>query len=220
MEDERKFNAIQEGSMYLPSDEVVFRWYMNDFQLTPEDLKAKVILDLGAGDNANFAHYCKDHGLAERVYSLDRRKYLSLTKGHTQLWKWKSDADRERHITERNKSLSKKGYVTGTGQELPFKEGVFDLVLARAAINNPNSNLENLFSNVIRSLKGDGEFRIVPFLSKNEVQKVQDVLRAIEHRDTSFEYRWVEGHTQHDAEISGRRDMLVIRKREHGGMLE
>src|SRR3989344_1488329 len=79
------------GSESHTPPEQIFRWYAEDFGLSKEGLKDKVVLDLGSGDEAGFADYCNKNRIAKTVYSADRSLFLERFPGTP--WKSKKAYD-------------------------------------------------------------------------------------------------------------------------------
>lgn len=89
----------------LTGTEKAFQSYMNYFPLTEEDLK-KPLLDVGAGNN-RFIQYVREKFGNEQAYGIEVQ---------------------QRKIISQNKDGSA---VAGSGLELPFKDGSFEVVIAK-----------------------------------------------------------------------------------------
>jgi len=211
-------------------DEATFKTYLEDFQITPEYLKGKRILDFGSGSGAEFANYCLKNGLTDFIVSIDRREYSREDRVKSLIIKYLlSDIDNFAEGKQHDSSVkketipakkketipAKRTFVTAEGEALPFKPETFDLILARASIDNPNENRIKILINLINALRKNGEIRIAPFLSKYGghillKQKFERFLNT--YNDGSWEYEWKEGLVKN--ERLGRRDLLIIRKRQ------
>lgn len=119
-------NFKKESSIKDKNDEEVFRTYMEDIRLTPEDFN-KRILDVGAG-TAQFAKWAREHEISNEIYSLESAK---------------------EHFVEKDKS------VVARAETMPFKSESFDLVISNCAIPNVYINeisAEKMKENVKHSL--------------------------------------------------------------------
>lgn len=56
------------------ADKKIFEDYMRDLDLSPEDLRGKV-LDIGSGFS-RFAKYAKEHGISSKIYSLEPQRLI------------------------------------------------------------------------------------------------------------------------------------------------
>ncbi len=121
------------------TDEEVFREYMNDLDLVPEDFDGK-ILDVGAG-GAEFARWAKDNNVSSEIYSIEP-----------------SDEIKD----------SPKGVKARAG-ELPFHDNEFDLIVSNAAVPNVfiggsketvKKQIKDSLTEFLRVSKTDGEIRL------------------------------------------------------------
>ena len=150
------------------TDEEEFQRYVEDLKLKPEDFEKK-ILDVGAGA-AQFAKWAKEHGISRQIYSLEpQRDYLQE---------------------------SYKG-VAGKAEELPFKDGSFDLAVSSAAIPNiyidendqdkVKEKITKSLSEILRVIRPGGEARLARVLMGKEYEgqrilseSVEEVLEELE----------------------------------------
>ena len=150
------------------TDEEEFQRYVEDLKLKPEDFEKK-ILDVGAGA-AQFAKWAKEHGISRQIYSLEpQRDYLQE---------------------------SYKG-VVGKAEELPFKDGSFDLAVSSAAIPNiyidengsdkVKEKITKSLSEILRVIRPGGEMRLARVLMGKEYEgqrvlseSVEDALEEME----------------------------------------
>jgi ubiquinone/menaquinone biosynthesis C-methylase UbiE len=143
------------------TDEEVFRSYMEDLDLKPEDFKGK-ILDVGAG-TAQFAKWARDHHVSDQIYSLD----------------------------ERGDRLHKEKSVVGRAEQLPFADNSFDLIVSDGAIPNVVFSVEGIVQSLLemwRVIKPGHEIRLarvlngyklLPHIIVNEgMSKALDLLEA------------------------------------------
>lgn len=86
------------------SGEEVFRSYVEDLELQPEDFKKK-ILDVGSG-TGQFAKWAKEHGVSSEIVSVEPYKEL----------------------------LEKQKGIRGDAIALPFRDGSFELVISNGAM--------------------------------------------------------------------------------------
>lgn len=133
-------NFEKEPSIKDGTDEEIFRNYMEDLRLVPDDFNKK-ILDVGAG-SAKFAKWAKEHGVSGEIYSLDPKK---------------------ENFTEKEKS------IVGASEALPFQDESFDLVVSNAAIPNMHigedlkivkEKVINSLNEMVRVLMPGGEIRL------------------------------------------------------------
>ena len=157
----------REPSIRNRTDEEVFRAYMEDLRLTPEDFNKK-LLDVGAGA-AQFAKWAKEHGVSQEIYSLEPRGG---------------------YISEKEKS------VAARAEAIPFADESFDLVVSNAAIPNMyigewstgmiKGKIKNSLQEMVRVLKPGGEIRLARVLigKKDGPQKqnIEEGLKNLEAR--------------------------------------
>ena len=98
----KEFKEIVEDE----TDEEVFRRYVENLDLSPEDFEGKT-LDVGA-DAAQFEKWAREHNVSQNIYSLEA-------------------SPKEQKGTR---------IVKGLVEELPFRDEEFDLVISHFAIPN------------------------------------------------------------------------------------
>lgn len=136
---------MSEEGIEFPNQEITSKQtvetYLMDLGLDWDKLKDKKVLDLGAG-LGKFAEAAKKRGVD--VVSLDAHPEWHSNKGSLP-----NDIP----------------FVVGDGQQLPFKDEVFDVIVARAAVDSMievKEDLEAVLSEAKRVLKTGGEFRFGP----------------------------------------------------------
>ncbi|MEK7191969.1 MAG: class I SAM-dependent methyltransferase [Patescibacteria group bacterium] len=143
------------------SDEEVFREYMEDLKLSPEDFNKK-ILDVGAG-SAQFAKWAKEHGVSSEIYSLEPRK---------------------ENLIEKEKG------VVAKAETMPFADESFDLIVSNAAIPNIylgessesiQKKIRSSLDEMMRVLKSGGEIRLARVLIGKEYEPQRDLSKSIEN---------------------------------------
>jgi len=148
--------------------------YMDRLDISEEDLKRwQNILDLGSGTEQEFAKGIKTINPKARVVSLDPRQGLA------------EEIDLESYFPEekdarlRGRRNPEENTVAGLAQELPFKDGSFDAVLALHSVpqylKEPEINLA--LGEIVRVLKAGGEARIHPVLESKDLESVNQFLR-------------------------------------------
>ncbi|MDP2668367.1 MAG: methyltransferase domain-containing protein [bacterium] len=68
-----------ENKIIVDANEQIFKEYLEDLKLTPEDLSKK-ILDVGSNDG-EFAQWAKEHGVSNNIYSIDKFNMPHSDKG-------------------------------------------------------------------------------------------------------------------------------------------
>ncbi len=149
----------QEKTIYDDYDTVTdrnFNEYKEDLGFSPEQLKNKLVLDIGSGQREKFAREARRKGI--RVVSLNPElKEEDIRRYH------KSGLllDRLRGI--------KRESVAGIAQQLPFKENTFNVVLSNYGVPfylyhlpDRKSALEPAFREIIRVLKPGGRAYLYP----------------------------------------------------------
>lgn len=126
--------------------------YFSHFDLEPEDLKDKSILDVGSGKHEWFADHMKEYGA--EVYSINPKLR----------YKWQRD-----HLNKNNRNHGKA--IAARAQEIPFASESFDLVLSHWAIPAyiPNRDGEIItedgkiiLQELCRVVKHGGSIRLFP----------------------------------------------------------
>ncbi|MEK7134714.1 MAG: class I SAM-dependent methyltransferase [Patescibacteria group bacterium] len=156
-----------------------FEQISSELELSNEDIKEKLILDLGIG-GAGFAEGIKKHQeLSFRVVSLDPNYNLkTLTEENGDLMK---DAIKE--IKEQKLEA-----VAGLSESLPFKDEAFDLVISNHAvpwhIAEDTEKVVRSIVEIIRVLKPGGEARLHPV-----EEKTAQVIESAINENCSIESR-------------------------------
>jgi len=141
------------------TDEEVFRAYMDDVQLSPEDFDKK-ILDVGSG-MGQFAKWAKEHNISSEIYSLEPKQ-----------------------ISEENEKS-----VRGFAEAIPFHNGEFDLVISNASIPNVflgekkevlKWKIQASLSELMRVTKPGGEIRLGRVLKGTEYDSQRELTLATE----------------------------------------
>ncbi|KKT42305.1 MAG: hypothetical protein UW30_C0001G0030 [Candidatus Giovannonibacteria bacterium GW2011_GWA2_44_13b] len=121
------------------SKELMFREYMENLKLSPEDFE-KTILDVGSAEG-EFAMWAKEHGLSDKIYSLDSAAY-------------QENAD---------------NMVRSRAEALPFKDESFDMTISDCSMpimlyeaENSEKSIKEMVSEIIRVTKKNGEIRMAP----------------------------------------------------------
>ncbi len=135
--------------------------YLAYFDLKVDDLKDKKILDVGAG-SAYFAKDAKNYGV--NVTALDPM-YL-LERGRQKFFQEKVWQRIKRFLTGKEKDLP--AAVAAIGEELPFKDGSFDLITSVYSAYHHTENKVSLKKNIleaVRVLKPGGQLLVYPVSS-------------------------------------------------------
>lgn len=141
----------------LDENEEVFKDYVEDLDLSPEDFEG-VILDVGSG-GGEFAKWAKDHQVSSDIYSLEPTDEIEGVPNG----------------------------VKGLADELPFKDGSFDLVISHCAVPNVfvgedeesiEKQVRGSFDEFLRVIKDEGEIRLSNVLI-GEVYENQKVFAKI-----------------------------------------
>jgi ubiquinone/menaquinone biosynthesis C-methylase UbiE len=139
------------------TDEQAFQSYVEDLRLTPDDFE-KRILDVGAG-SAQFAKWAKEHGVSSNITSLEIRPGV---------------------LTEKTKA------VIGSGENLPFKDFSFDIVVSSYSMPHSipydysvdssrdflKKKISDIFAEMLRVTTEKGEIRLagVPLETKSDIR--------------------------------------------------
>lgn len=157
-----KREVVQKAEFQLEKKEINrdLILYLAFFNLKLDDLRAKKILDIGSG-TANFAKDAKYNGID--VTALD--PVYILNAGRKKFFQEKFWRRIKRFITREKKILP--AAVAAVGEELPFKEDVFDLITSVYASYHYAEDKESLEENIkesLRVLKPGGQLLIYPIL--------------------------------------------------------
>ncbi len=148
-------NSINKG----PEGGRTLKDYERLLKFKKEDLENKFVLDLGAGPKARFAKELERSGIKATVISLSP-DYADTE--HRELFK---PAGLEKLITILKREKGKdKLEIAGIGEELPFKDGSFDEILALWSISEwAEHTYERWIPEIYRVLKQGGVARIGPY---------------------------------------------------------
>ncbi len=124
------------------TDEEIFRQYMENLDLKPEDFNKK-ILDVGSG-SGQFARWAKEHHVSSEIYSLEPFQ----------------------------ESSEKSKLARGKAETIPFRNESFDLVVSSCAIpqiysepqyeGRREEKIRESLLELLRVVKAGGEIRIGP----------------------------------------------------------
>ncbi len=131
--------------------------YLEDLELKKEDLENKTILDIGAGTR-EFAKDIERSGISARVFSLD--PFYAAMEGEV-----------KDIIKNRSAPNIEKRTTAGFGEELPFKDESFDLVISEFSLpfyTKSRKDLNDFFSEINRVTKPGGEVRIFGLYTASE----------------------------------------------------
>ncbi len=120
-----------------------FDRYMKGLNLSIEDLKDKIIIDLGSGDG-EFVEECLDRGISEKIYGIDE----------------KAPYDREKYAGN---------FFKGNFQKsLPVKEADYAVSVGAISAFAEDLDLEKISKNALEAIKKGGEIRIYPIQRASE----------------------------------------------------
>lgn len=159
-----------EGSMKKPDiileqeePEKTFQEYMTNLGLKPEDITGRV-LDIGAGE-AFFAKYIEKHNLSKQVVSLDIQDNFEY----------------------------KKGALKATAEQLPFKDGEFDIVISHASIPRAlylelarenaeelRKKLQAILEEMLRIIRPGGQIRFGPIAEGKSYKIFHDFKKILD----------------------------------------
>jgi len=134
---------------YGPEGGRDFTEYCKIFNLKREDLEGKRILDLGAGSELRFAEGVKERGINAEV--------ISYSPGFL------DEYTRARALLTASTDV-KKRLVVGMGEQLPFQDGAFDMILSIHVADYVHARMnERLFlEEIARTLAPGGMAYIYP----------------------------------------------------------
>jgi ubiquinone/menaquinone biosynthesis C-methylase UbiE len=147
------------GTTYEPPEEggKSLEDYEKILGISKESLEGKMILDLGSGEMEKLSKDIKKEGIEAEVISLNPDYSIDPFL---------------RKNTE--KEDSQKMSLAAIGQNLPFKDSTFDLILAMESVSrysSPSKNLEDAkfwANEIVRVLKNNGEARLWPIIELNK----------------------------------------------------
>ncbi len=154
-----------------------------------EELKGKIVLDLGSGETELFSR--------ELSQSTPDVKVIALNPDYS--------AERFRKTMESIPGWQRKS-VAAIGQELPFKDEMFDRIYALysvTAFSSPHLQLGNpeaarqWMSEIVRVLKPGGEARLAPILTSTEeaVRKgdYKELINGLEEQGLEVKVEMIKG---------------------------
>ena len=187
----------------IPTTHRTKKEYFEYLRLNIGMITGKIILDIGAGTR-RFAKEINALGIGAEVYSVDPIYYVSIDEIDKQLLKSKENIE---YIKAFNTSEVKQRTVAALGEELPFKDKRFDLVISNFCFPmyaNNKRQVENFFTDIARVLKNSGEIRLYPLCwfggNKKEVVLAIDIQIDTMVRSGLFRI------------IENKNDLLVLRK--------
>lgn len=137
--------------------------YFDELNLTPERIKGKKILDVGAG-MAQFARGVKDLGIDADVYSMDpfysspEEKALSM-----------GDVEKKEFYQKFSKACDipevKNKMIGGIAAQIPFRDEFFDLVIGEWSVPLWMSDIKEVdefLNETLRVIKDNGNVHIYP----------------------------------------------------------
>ena len=145
----------------VPTTSRSLEQYFFDLNLTADMLEGKKVLDIGSG-TGRFAKELKEAGINAEVISLD--PVFAAPEEKSRIQGDISGKLYRKLIQETNIPEVKKKTVAGVGEELPFRDNTFDLIIANKSLPayGTKPQIDQFFSEVFRVLKNDGEFRSSP----------------------------------------------------------
>lgn len=94
--------------------------YLKELGLSQDELKDKLVLDIGSGPGRVIEAYCRLHRITDSVVSLDPKLYI----GAEQV-----DFTQEKQLE--NKILPERKVIVGKIQRLPLRQNAFDIAIIR-----------------------------------------------------------------------------------------
>ncbi|MFA5986995.1 MAG: methyltransferase domain-containing protein [Parcubacteria group bacterium] len=150
-----------------------YKQYLKNFCLSEEELSSKKILDIGSG-LSDFSVETSKKFQESGVMVVGMDPIYSFLGSNVKKFKkniirsnmdWKSFADRSGNLEPAYEKIKEAPYkVSGSHQNLPFKEESFDLVLANNSITQYKDReiTRNALKEAVMMIKEDGEIRIQP----------------------------------------------------------
>ncbi len=141
------------------SDRGVFE-YLDRLGISERDLDDPniIVMDLGAGAEQDFAKQVRQLELKCKVISIDPRLGLSIDKDLSI-----PGTDREKRL--KGRLNPEKNSLAAIGNNLPFAKESFSRIYAMYSVPyylETAEEIEELFSEVLRVLKSEGEYRAYP----------------------------------------------------------
>ncbi len=140
--------------------------YLNGLRLSEDELRDKIILDLGSGDG-EFVKYCIDKGITQNAYGVEAR--LASEDNSAEETPFEKIT-----IDERYKNNF---FAQSYGEELPVHN--VDYVLSMASVTNMDWNGEEwegvvkVLENSLAALNENGEIRLWPIQEPAEATSVE-----------------------------------------------
>lgn len=181
----------------IPTSDRGLDKYLLDLNLTKEELVGKRILDLGSGTR-RFAKEVEDNGIVAEVFSVDpifEDPSQKIEKGADEL---------ASQLAETNRLSVTKKTVAALGENLPFKNDSFDLILAEYSLPvhaTSEKQIDEFFHDSIRSLRVGGELRFCPPANLQS----KELTAYIEHKLTELSQ-------QNQYEVMKMGQLTVIKK--------
>src|SRR3989338_10180735 len=178
MERVNKIEKIYMNPEQIPTSDRGLDKYLLDLNLTKEDLAGKIILDLGAGTR-RFAKEVEDNDIKAKVFSVDpifEDPNQKIENGADELADQLAETDSP-SITEKT--------VAALGENLPFKDTSFDLILAEYSLPahaTSEKQIDEFFQEAIRLLRVGGELRFCPSVSLQS----KELTEYIDHKLTEL----------------------------------
>lgn len=190
-------------------EEQTYQAYMEALGLTEAALASKKVLDIGSAQSF-FASYCLKHGISDTVYSVDGGE-SSYTDQEVQKAIWSEQ------VKSGIREKSKKALM----QDLPYKDGSFDLVVILAALPGRDKefrgeltleqDVDRSYDEIVRLLSLRGEARIAPFFGDENDEYFGDWFKVTQKKLRELSH--IEGITVDFEEIPGEEGQrIIIRK--------
>ncbi|MDA2922577.1 class I SAM-dependent methyltransferase [Patescibacteria group bacterium AH-259-L07] len=160
----------------IPSSWRSYEQIASELHLTDEDIKNKIIVDIGSGGSDFAAQINNRPELASRTLSIDPNFNLGVLSGDNK------DLMKDAVAEIKQNQLDA---VAGLSEELPIKDECVDLIISNHAIpwhisDNPEKVARSI-EEMLRILKPGGEIRLNPIddeiftMVKNTVDKYDEV---------------------------------------------